>query len=188
MAMRRRPVFPLSHQERVLVLGGFGLGTAYELVKNLEYGINNALVRGWEGGVEGIMLGGLVPATRHAFYTISDAANRRGRAYRRFTDATLRLLPVGALYGAALNGFSNYRLSNQNDLESFPVDWGIGAVAGAVATGVPWLVAEGQRRGVYGRIGTELWTGTQHTYHYLAPRIQAGAINLYHNVRHLLHI
>lgn len=131
--------------------GGYVLGTVFEFAKNLDYDINTALSRGFEGGLEGLMIGSLPPVTRYAFRVVNDALNSRARSIRRWREATLRLLPVGALYGAMAGGFHNYALGNKGDLNSFPTDWVRWGLIGAGVTVLPYLLREGQRNGVYGK-------------------------------------
>jgi len=139
-----------------VLLAEYATGLGYETVRFLPQGIDTALTRGFEGGVEAVLLLGLSPlAAMRGIRTINEGLNARGNPNRRYTNVTLRLLPNAALIGASLNGFQQY-FDRVPDTGVYLQRLAIGGVEGAGVALLPYLLYLGHRHGVYGRIGNRV--------------------------------
>lgn len=155
-----------------VLLAEYAAGLGYETVRFLPEGINTALTRGFEGGVEAVLLGLTPLAAMRGIRTISEGVNARGNPHRRYTNVALRLLPNAAIIGAAVNGFQQY-FDRVPDAGVYLQRLVVGGLEGAGVALVPYLLYLGHRQDVYRRSGTAVWHGAQ---------------SAYHGIRHALHI
>lgn len=148
-----------------VLLAEYATGLGYETLRFLPHGIDTALIRGWEGGVEGVMLGLSPLAVMRGIRTINEGANARGSAHRRYTNVTMRILPNAALIGATINGFNQY-FDRVPDTGVYLQRLIVGGLEGAGVALVPYLLYLGQRHGVYGRAGNVIARTGRNVYNF----------------------
>lgn len=144
----------------------FLTGLGYDAVRFSSSGIDTALIRGLETGVEGaaLMIG---PAV------VADAAQRLsirrvGTPHDRLARATFSILSHGAYIGAVGNGVRQF-FDSKPDLSVYPERLLVGGAVGMGVASLPLLHNIAVRHGVY----RGLWNGYR--------AINRGIYNMFEN-------